>query len=405
MTNPHSADDSFLGYYYQGMYALVKLLEADDYDKVSIETEDDVYLEGTEKKLFQLKHSIKAVGKLNEKNDGLWKTLRIWANIVKKNAVDEKTYFIFVTPLRLEDSCSLKTLSTPNSDRNEVIDSLLLEAKRVAKARDEAHLKGDELPYKTRWPGCKAFIDLTPEQKVELVNKITIHPNNFNIKDINIEIEKRVKNTIPLSFRKVLVERLIEWWDRRVVLGILKIEEREISKNELTQQIYNLFSSFHEESLPDDYSYRDDEVDIEEEIGVNMELQIDLVNGGDYRKRRAAIARWQARNQREKWIDDDILQSNDLNRLDKQLIKEWGDIFYPMKHDLRDKCDDDLCREGCDLLDWSHKKAHTEIVPIRANWKQPFLIQGSYQQLAEELKVGWHPKFEKKIKKAENEEI
>jgi len=403
MTNPHSADDSYLGYYYQGMYALVILLEADDSDKVSVETEDDVYLEGKEKKLFQLKHSLKANGKLNEKNDGFWKTIRIWANIIKKN-LDEQTYFIFVTPLVLEESCALTALSIPNSDRSLVIDSLLLESQRVSKARDDAQQENKDLPYKTRWPGCKAFIDLTLDQREELVKKITIHPKNFNIKEINNEVEKRIKNTIPLTFRKVLVEKLIEWWDRRVVLGILQEQEREISKNELTRQIFNLFTSFHEESLPDDFSYRDDEVDVDSEIGGNMELQIDLVNGGMYRKRRAAIARWQSRNQREKWIEYDLLNSHDLNKLDKQLVKVWGDSFHPMKHDLTDKGEDDLSKNGCELLDWSHKQAFLEMVPIRTNWKQPFLVQGSYQQLADELKVGWHPKYEEKIKSLENKE-
>ncbi|MFY0216571.1 ABC-three component system protein [Bacillus cereus] len=403
MTNPHSADDSYLGYYYQGMYALVKLLEADDYDKVSIETADDVYLEGAEKRLYQLKHSLKVKGKLNVKNDGFWKTIRIWADLIRKSDMDEKTYFIFVTPLIIDESSSLKNLSISNSDKTEVVEELLFEAERVASERETARQMEEELPYKTRWPGCNAFMRLTANQKKELINRITIHPQNFNIKEINKEIKKRVKNTIPIAIRDSLVERLIEWWDRRVVLGILNEVEREISKIELTQKIHSLYTSFCEESLPDDFSYRDDEVDVEAEISGNMELQIDLVNGGNYRKRRAAIVRWQARNQREKWIDDDLLYSHDLNMFDKQLIRVWGDSFYPMKDDLEESPDSDLCKNGCALLDWSHKKAHLEIVPIRSNWKQPFLVQGSYQQLANELKVGWHPEYEEKFKRNSEE--
>ncbi|PRT29282.1 ABC-three component system protein [Bacillus wiedmannii] len=403
MTNPHSADDSYLGYYYQGMYALVKLLEADDYDKVSIETADDVYLEGTEKRLYQLKHSLKVKGKLNVKNDGFWKTIRIWADLIRKNDVDEKTYFIFATPLILDESSSLKKLSISNSDKTEVVEELLCEAERVASERETARQMEEELPYKTRWPGCNAFMGLTANQKKQLINRITIHPQNFNVKEINKEIKKRVKNTIPIAIRDSLVERLIEWWDRRVVLGILNEVEREISKVELTQKIHNLYTGFCEESLPDDFSYRDDEVDVDAEIGGNMELQIDLVNGGNYRKRRAAIVRWQARNQREKWIDDDLLYSHDLNMFDKQLIRVWGDSFYPMKDDLEESPGSDLCKNGCALLDWSHKKAHLEIVPIRSNWKQPFLVQGSYQQLANELKVGWHPEYEEKFKRNSEE--
>lgn len=80
-----------------------------------------------------------------------------------------------------------------------------------------------------------------------------------------------------------------------------------------------------------------------------------------------------------------------------------GDSFYPMKDDLEESPGSDLCKNGCALLDWSHKKAHLEIVPIRSNWKQPFLVQGSYQQLANELKVGWHPEYEEKFKRNSEE--
>lgn len=404
VTNPHSADDSYLGYYYQGMYALIKLLEADDYDRISIETEDDVYLDGSEKKLYQLKHSLNVKGKLNEKNDGLWKTLRIWAGIVQKNRMDEKTYFVFVTPLKIEEGCSLTKLSVPNAERKDVIDLLMVEAERVASAREEAQKMQKEIPYKTRWPGCKAFMELTSTQREELINRITIHPNNFNVKDINTEVEKRIKNTIPINIREKFVERLIEWWERRVVLGILKEADREISKMELTQQIHNLYTSFQEDNLPDDFSEKEDEVNVEAELGGNMELQIDLVNGGEYRKKRAAIVRWQARNQRERWMDNDILYSSDLNRLDKQLIKLWGDNFHPMKHDLQESEDGEPWKKGRELLDWSHTKAPFEVVPIRQNWKHPFLVQGTYQQLAEELKVGWHPEYESKIQKIEEDQ-
>ncbi|MCM0626616.1 hypothetical protein M5J14_19140 [Lysinibacillus sp. OL1_EC] len=401
MTNPHSAVDSYLGYYYQGMYALVTLLDANDYDKVSIETADDVYLVGREKHLYQLKHSIKVAGFLNEKNDGLWKTLRIWAGLIQKDLIDEKTYFIFATPLKIDEKCSLNKLSVTGSERQDVIDSLLYEAKRVSNARVKAEKENKEIPYKTRWPGCKAYLELTEIQKKDLIDRLTIHPSNFNIKGINYEVEKRIKNTIPPKIRKKFVERLLEWWERRVVLGLIEESDREISKLELTQQIHNLYISFQEDSLPDDYSDKADEADIDGELGGNMELQIEIVNGGSSRKKRAAKVRWQARNQREKWLEDDILFSNELNKYDNHLVQLWEDSFLPMKDDLEGCEEEKRIRIGRDLLDWSHKTAPYEVVSIKSNWKQSYLVQGTYQQLADELKVGWHPDYEMKIKKEE----
>ncbi|WP_347549022.1 ABC-three component system protein [Pseudalkalibacillus hwajinpoensis] len=395
----HSADASLLGYYFQGMYALVKLLDANDYDRISIETFDDVYLDGDVKTLYQLKHSLNSGGNLNEKNDGLWKTIRIWAKMVEKEEVDEATFFIFVTPLLIDENCSLTELSKNDSNRSRVVDDLLMEAKRVAGKRKIAKSKQEALPYKTRWPGCEAYLSLCPEQRVDLVNKITIHPNNFNIKDIHNEVTLKIKNTVPLGIRPKLVERLIEWWDRRVVLGLLNEASRDISKHELIQYIVTLVNELSEENLTDDYGDRNEEADILGELGGNMEAQIDLVNGGKSRKKRAAVARWQARNQRERWLDDDLINGIELKKLDKRLINVWDDYFQTMKYDLEDEDENVLAENGRSLLDWSHRKAFQEVIPVREGWRQPYLVQGSYQQLAEDLVVGWHPEFDEILKK------
>ncbi|WP_368298402.1 ABC-three component system protein [Cytobacillus firmus] len=395
----HSADASLLGYYFQGMYALVKLLDANDYDRISIETVDDVYLDGNVKTLYQLKHSLDSNGKLNEKNDGLWKTIRIWAKMLEKDEVDETTFFIFVTPLRIDESCSLIDLSKNNSNRGKVVDDLLIEAERVAVKRELARSEKKDIPYKKRWPGCEAYLSLSPEQRIDLVNKITIHPNNFNIKDIHNEVNVRIKNTVPLGIRSKLVERLIEWWDRRVVLGLLNEASRDISKNELIQYIVILVNELSDENLTDDYGDRGEEAEILGELGGNMEAQIDLVNGGIARKKRAAIARWQARNQRERWLDEDLINGIELIRLDKRLINVWDDYFQTMKFDLDGEEEKVLSDNGRSLLDWSHRKAYQEVTPVREGWRQPYLVQGSYQQLAEDLKVGWHPHFNERLKK------
>ncbi|QWC23632.1 hypothetical protein KJK41_04545 [Bacillus haikouensis] len=402
MTNPHSADASFLGYYYQGMYALVKLLDAEDNDKISIETEDDVYLEGKTKKLHQLKHSLNKTGNLTVKNDGLWKTIRIWSKKIKDPDFDDTTYFVFASPLGIDKENSLYSLSIEGSDRQGALDSLISEAKRVKEARTKAEQKKEkDIPYSTRWPGCKSFLDLSILLQKELLKKITILPNNFNIRDVNFEVEKRVKNFVPPKIRSKLVERLIEWWDRRVVLGIINEAEREIKKIELTQHLFLLVTELSEEGLPDDFSERDEEVDIEKELGGTMEAQIDLVKGGNSRKRRAAIARWQARNQRAKWINDDLIHSMDLHKLDNRLIKSWRDFFEPLQEDNIGEEEGVLCKEGCSLLDWSHHKAHTEIAPIKSGWQHPFLVQGSFQQLADEMIVGWHPEYKSRLLKKE----
>lgn len=116
------------------------------------------------------------------------------------------------------------------------------------------------------------------------------------------------------------------------------------------------------------------------------------------------MARWQARNQREKWLDDDLINGLELKKLDKRLINLWDDYFQTMKFDLDGEEEKVLSDKGLSLLDWSHRKAYQEIIPVREGWRQPYLVQGSYQQLAEDLKVGWHPEFEERLKNSSTNE-
>lgn len=116
-----------------------------------------------------------------------------------------------------------------------------------------------------------------------------------------------------------------------------------ISKTELLFQLQNLIAQFQDNNLSDDYS-KLTPTSIQSELGGYMEKQIDLVNGGDSRKRRAAVARWRARNQREKWIQDDVLNAMELEEYDCQLIETWTYRHEPMKEDLEGESED-ICKK------------------------------------------------------------
>jgi hypothetical protein len=124
-----------------------------------------------------------------------------------------------------------------------------------------------------------------------------------------------------------------------------------------------------------------------------MEQQIRLVDGGVARLMRAARARWRARNQRERWIADDAAMAAVIYEYDQHLLEEWEDKFGPMCDDCAILGSDEHKKAGLTLLDWAHSHAPLELRPIEEGWESNYLVQGSYQQLAEELTVGWHPKY------------
>ena len=93
------------------------------------------------------------------------------------------------------------------------------------------------------------------------------------------------------------------------------------------------------------------------------------------------------------WMKRDISLHTELTEYDDRLVAVWSDHHGPIIDDTRDSSESDCRKAGRDLLDWSHHEAPTEVGPVRREWREAFYIQGMYQQLADEKKVGWHPSY------------
>ncbi|RAU91042.1 ABC-three component system protein [Paenibacillus sp. YN15] len=389
-TNIHSAKNPMLGYRFQPLYALLVLWNEaeDDTDRVQVEADDDVTLNGSMINLYQLKHSTDNSKTLTIKNDGFWKTIRIWASFA--DSAKHRLYFVTADQVKPDDP--LYKLVQKDSERNDLVRLMEDEANSIIEARNKAKAMGKKpLPYETRIDGCLAFNKLSPDQRINLVNKILIRPRTFDIFQVQAEVIRILSNMAVSKSRPLIAERLLQWWDKRM------LESKDgITKSELVFNVHYLIAQFQDNNLPDDFSIVTP-ASIDSELGGFMEKQIDLVNGGFSRKKRAAIARWRARNQRERWIQDDLLYAMELEGYDEVLRQVWDDRHAPMKDDLLGESEN-VCKEkGRCLLDWVHNESHLHINPIRTEWKQHFLIHGSYHQLADELKVGWHPEFKDKL--------
>lgn len=100
------AVEQMLGYLYQVRYALALLLENDNPDfQISIERFDDVAFsqDGSPKQLIQLKHHIRQQGNLTDTSTDLWRTIKVWIDIVSKspNILHETHFLLLLLRLHL----------------------------------------------------------------------------------------------------------------------------------------------------------------------------------------------------------------------------------------------------------------------------------------------------------------
>lgn len=396
-----SAVPSALGYYHQGLFALVVLCEASDDASVSIETDDDVVLNDKVTTLHQLKHSLDTPPPLSIVNVGFWKAIHNWS----ARPHDGTEQFVFVTCTTVPDDCELKALLADGS-RSQLQKAMVIEAERVRDERAMAQAAGKKsLPHANRADGCEAFLALSTARKQEaLLRYVRIIPESYSALNVPDQIAHKLGGTFLPSVRGAIIERLIQWWDREVVLSLLKKRKRELHKIELQQMLSKLMLEHSDESLPDDFGALKPTGGDDGGFTRCMQKQIEWVDGGENRLNRAALARWRARNQRDAWMKSDITMAKALDDYDALLKEAWSDRFGPMTDDCKKLAPAAHVDKGKELLDWSHLHAPKSVRPIRNKWVQDYLVQGSFQQLADQGKVGWHPNYEALYKALQEED-
>lgn len=408
MPGHNDATASYLGYVFQGQYALLALWDAEDDDAaVSVETADDVELQGNDPRLAQLKHSTGSPAALTIANVGFWKTIRIWAAHLRgdptahaTNTSTDRTKYLFVTVATLSSGDVLNSLlhgaTRSDASLDTVMRALETEAARIGEERAVAAAAGEARPHTERAAGCEAFLALSDAERQRLVARIEILPDTFSITDVVGEVERRLKRagSVRATIRRSVAERLIERWDRQVTLALMGRRNRAIRRSELLGIIEDLIREYGTTALPNDYGARQpDAAEYAAAEGSILERQVHLVDGGPARVQRAVRDRWRARNQRRRWTDDDTSLAPLLKAYDDLLKQEWGDRHGPMCDDCRGLDDDERTRRGLMVLDWAYSEAPADVPPPRPDWSDAFYVRGMLQQFADDLEVGWHPDY------------
>ena len=91
--------------------------------------------------------------------------------------------------------------------------------------------------------------------------------------------------------------------------------------------------------------------------------------------------------------------SSRIHEYDVLLQEYWEDKHTTMCEDSENSDDNEKCNEGLNLLRWTHNDAPNLIRPFAESWSAAYYIRGSYQVLAINLTVGWHPEYMKNLSK------
>jgi hypothetical protein len=394
ISESHTAEGAALGFYFQAFYALLTLVTlSTDEAAIGVEQLDDVELRGDgQTLLFQLKHSISATpSSITVRSVSLWRTMKVWVDALPSLTLAETTLHL-VTVGSIANDSPLLALTTTQADRSELLAAMTAEAERVMKAREAAAKANKQLPYKDRVDGCIAFLGLTEQERLNLLRRIEIRPDSPTVGEVEKKIAERFQLVLP-EHRAAVASRLIEWWDRQVVYSLCGERERVITRAELQAQIMAIVADIEQARLVPEFETVSHPQDYQPD-GM-LARQIELVKGKPFDLERAIREEWKAREQRARWLTGNLAMAARITEYDHVLREHWSDRHAEMADACAGLKDDEKCAMGLELLRWTHNQAPTTVRPIAEGWGAAYYVRGSYQVLAVNLKVGWHPEYQK----------
>lgn len=390
MKSDFSARPSALGYLYQSRYALLLLLNNESEAELALENLDDASFadSGTPKELLQFKFHVNRTVTLTEYSPELWKTLRVWSTLAKEKKVNPNTVvFSLLTTAGVKPGAVIESLCPRSLEKRETVCKTLL---HVAQTSENKDLK----------PAFDAFCGLSQESRQELINSISLLDSSLDFGDIVRAIKKLLSVTVRYEHVDLVYERLEGWWLERVVKHLLGHQSDTITRLETTQKIADIAEEYKSDSLPIEFL---DAVPGNAYDPANDQRlfvhQLRAIGVVPRRIELAVLDYYRAATQRSKWIREDLLVDEELERYERRLEEEWERYFLACYEKVGAK-EDEKALEECGREIYNKIERDFDI-RIRPRVTAPYVMRGSYHMLAnvQQPRVYWHPKFLEKLSK------
>ena len=384
----HDASEQMLGYLYQVRYALALLLKNDNPNfQISIEKFDDVAFveDDIPKQLIQVKHHVKKYGDLTDMSTDLWRTLKVWIDIIIKSPdlVDDTNFLIITTAAAPNNTAAYYLKENINRDPDKAYGIL---KKVCVESKSKENKKFYEVFFKM-------------DQNIirKLISKIYVVDGASNIINVEKDIRNRIRYSCVPKFENAILERLEGWWYAQAIKALCSDSPVFVNQNQVRFYISSLSKEYSDDNLPIDVL----DVDLEEiQPSDNENIlceQLKLLNFKNHRMQIVLRDYYRAFQQRANWVRNDLLYMNELEKYESELIDEWGHCFFAMEEDLSicsNVTEDEKIEKGRKLFSELENKNFR----IRPKCDSPFVMRGSYHILASRLKIGWHIDFKKRLK-------
>lgn len=406
MEDKFSAKEQMLGYFYQPLYALYKLMQIDIADEpdsfIIIENLDDIEFRSNidALKLIQTKHHIKSQGSISDRSSDLWKTIRIWTERIVNDEVkfDNVIFSLVTTSTAFENSIASK-LRVENRNTQEALST-------IQKIAEEGYINAQkrqnnpELKKHENEDAYIAFYKLDKNTQKKFISKIYICDSSSTIEYIVSNIEKKLQYACNSSDRKYFAEKLTGWWIIRVITSLLDKKQEQITKFELDDKIEEFKEEFKRGSLPIDYENEFNDIS-EDNLTHNEKIFIEQLKTIKVTPKTISDAicdYYRAYNQRGLWVRKSKILNSHLEEYDTRLTNEWSREFENMISNIDENCPENVQeKQGRDLYNTIGNKTLPICEAENHKIKGHYIMRGSFHMLANKVRIGWHPNYKDKM--------
>lgn len=380
-SNQFDASGSLAGYIYQCRLALLLGLQAvkkKPNGQISIEKFDDIAFDSDDHAncIIQAKHHISAK-ELTDSSVDVWKTLRIWVEDFKTGAItNADTRRLLITTAVAPVGSAVSKLRPESSVEDHQA------------ARRSLQAIANSSTNQTTKVGRELFLALTDKEADLLLASIHVLDASPNLPDVLDDIEGELRILAPNHSDKV-TEMLEGWWLKAVAKRLVGEESVQIPLQDILKKANEIGGYFGPDGLPvsDPHELGDKPYDPSDEAEVYVK-QMRLVQLTDAAIKRGVRDFYRAKAQRSKWAREGLLLDGEASRYDAKLQDQWERHFDAGCSDAADFDDDGKRKIGRNIYFWANQQQ----VGFR-NVVEGWITAGSFQGLADRLKVGWHPQF------------
>ncbi|MFI1358166.1 ABC-three component system protein [Streptomyces sp. NPDC020898] len=390
-SDPFEASAAALGYLYQLRMALLVCVEhlQTGFDwTVAIEAGDDIEtVRGASTDWWQLKHRAPGT-RMTDASSDLWKTLRIWATAVSGQQIDleRANLFLLTTGIAPEGTVgSYLAPSRAGGPRNEAKALTLLNA-----ARGNSAAKSP-----TALANFAAWDALDQDQRLNLLKRIQVLDEADNIMKAGDQLQGRAALVVGHAHAQAFLQRLEGWFFQRCIAHLAGKGSGPVTGVEFDDVFDQRRNQFRPDNLPIDADVVDLTGEVTEHTEKTFVRQLTLAGIGNRRIRMAVRDYVRAYEQRSRWSNENLLRPGELGNYERRLVEEWERRFNVMVDDLgEDAAETEMRAQAKKIYAWVEQDARTR---IREGCDEAFVTTGSYQMLADEQRVGWHPDFEARL--------